>query len=81
MLLYLIKYSRPDIANGARELSKALVGPSVTAYKDMLRMVKFVLETKNLAIKLMPVVEDLDKLIWNNISAFKLILKSPNYRR
>ena len=65
MLLYLVKHSRPDIANGVRELSKALVGPSEAAYKDMLRMVKFVLETKNLAIKLMPVFEDLNELVWN----------------
>ena len=65
MLLYLVKHSRPDIANGVRELSKALVGPSEAAYKDMLRMVKFVLETKDLAIKLMPVFEDLDELVWN----------------
>ena len=57
MLLYLVKHSRPDIAIGVRELSKVLVGPSEAAYKDMLRMVKFVLETKNLVIKLMPVFE------------------------
>ena len=68
MLLYLVKHSRPDIANGVRELSKALVGPSEAAYKDMLRMIKFVLETKNLAIKLMPVVEDVDELIWNVVA-------------
>ena len=68
MLLYLVKHSRPDIANGVRELSKALVGPSEAAYKDMLRMIKFVLETKNLAIKLMPVFEDLDELIWNVVA-------------
>ena len=68
MLLYLVKHSRPDIANGVRELSKALVGPSEAAYKDMLRMVKFVLEIKNLAMKLMPIVEDLEELIWNVVA-------------
>ena len=32
MLLYLVKHSRPDIANGVRELSKALVGPSLVSH-------------------------------------------------
>ena len=47
MLLYLVKYSRPDIANAVRELSKALDSPSPGAFKEMLRVVKFVLDTKN----------------------------------
>ena len=54
MLLYLVKYSRPDIANAVRELSKALDSPSPGAYKEMLRVVKFVLDTKNSAIKMAP---------------------------
>ena len=58
MLLYLVKHTRPDIANGVRELSKALIGPSEAAYKDMLRMIKFVLKTKNKAIRLAPVFKD-----------------------
>ena len=36
MLLYLVKYSRPDIANTVRELSKALDSPSPGPYKEML---------------------------------------------
>ena len=32
---------------------------------DMLRIIKFVLETKNKAIRLAPVFEDLDEIIWN----------------
>jgi len=54
MLLYLVKYSRPDIANAVRELLKVLDSPSPKAYKEMLRVVKFVLDTKNLAIKVAP---------------------------
>ena len=65
MLLHLVKHSRPDIANGVRELSKGLVGPSEAAFKDMLRMIKFVLETKNKAIKLEPVFEQTEEIIWN----------------
>ena len=65
MLLYLVKHTRPDIANGVRELSKALSGPSEAAYKDMLRMVKFVLDTRNLAIKLQPKFEESKEIIWD----------------
>ena len=65
MLLYLVKHTRPDIANGVRELSKALVGPSEAAYKDMLRMIKFVLETRNKAVKLKPVFEEVVEIVWN----------------
>jgi hypothetical protein len=36
MLLFLIKHSRPDMANAVRELSKCLDGPNEAAYKDML---------------------------------------------
>jgi len=34
-----------------RELSIALDSPSPAAYKEMLRVIKFVLDTKNLGIK------------------------------
>jgi hypothetical protein len=33
MLLYLIKYSRPDLANVFRELSKCMDGANLAAYK------------------------------------------------
>ena len=55
MLLYLVKHTRPDIANAVRELSKALDCPSPAAYKEMLRVIKFVLDTRGLAIKMAPV--------------------------
>ena len=55
MLLYLVKHTRPDIANAVRELSKALDCPSPAAYKEMLRVMKFVLDTRSLAIKVAPV--------------------------
>ena len=60
MLLYLVKHTRPDIANAVRELSKALDCPSPAAYKEMLRVMKFVLDTRSLAIKVAPVglIED-----------------------
>ena len=53
-LLYLVKHSRPDISNAVRELSKVLDGPSEAAFKEMLRVVKYVLDTKNYALKIHP---------------------------
>ena len=58
MLLYLIKYSRPDLANVVRELSKCMDGANLAAYKEMLRVIKFVLDTKDYCLKLNPVFEN-----------------------
>jgi hypothetical protein len=46
MLLFLIKYSRPNLANVVRELSKCMDAASHAAYKKMLRVMKFVLDSK-----------------------------------
>ena len=54
MLLYLVKHSRPDIANAVRELSKVLNAPGRKAWNEMLRVIKYVLQTKNLALKIEP---------------------------
>jgi hypothetical protein len=58
MLLYLIKYSRPDLANVVRELSKCMDGANLAAYKEKLRFIKFVLDTKDYCLKLNPVFEN-----------------------
>ena len=42
MLLYLVKYSRPDIANCVRELSKVLDGTTDCAFKRYGAMVAYV---------------------------------------
>ena len=52
MLLYLVKYSRPDIANPVRELSKVLDGSTDASFKEMLRVIKYVLDTKNMGLKI-----------------------------
>jgi len=54
MLLYLVKHSRPDIANAVRELTKALDAPSPAAYKEMLRVIKYTIDTRDLALKIQP---------------------------
>jgi hypothetical protein len=47
MLLYLIKFSRPDKSNAVRELSKCMDKAAYGTYWEMLCVVKFVLDTKN----------------------------------
>jgi hypothetical protein len=44
MLLYLIKYSRPDLANLVRGLIKCMDSANFAAYKEILRVVKFVFD-------------------------------------
>jgi hypothetical protein len=54
MLLYLIKHSCPDIANVVRELSKCMDSATMAAYKEMLRVTKFVLDTESYCLKIEP---------------------------
>jgi len=58
MLLYLAKYSHPDIANLVRELSKVLDCPTLAGFKEMLQIIKYILDSKNLALKIKPKKED-----------------------
>ena len=47
MLLYLVKFSRPDLSNAVRELSKVNDGATAEHVKDLLRVIKFAIDTKN----------------------------------
>ena len=51
MLMFLVKYSRPDLANSVRELSKANDGATEKHYRGLLRTVKYVIDTRNKALK------------------------------
>ena len=61
MLLYLQKHSRPDISNATRELSKCLTKATMLHYKELLRVMKFVVQTKDLGLRLK--VESTSKLL------------------
>ena len=50
----MIKHSCPDIANSVRELTKVLDRATQYAFKEMKRIMKFVLDTKNKGLKLEP---------------------------
>ena len=60
MLLYLVKHSRPDIANVVRELSKVMDGATPAAIKEMKRVIKFVLDTRHYGLKIEPVVNGIN---------------------
>ena len=50
MLLYLVKFSRPDISNSVRELSKAMDRSTDAHYKVLLRVLKYVVRTEDLGL-------------------------------
>jgi hypothetical protein len=45
MLLYFIKYSKPDIANSVREIAKVIDGPTKQHLKSLFRLIRYVLDT------------------------------------
>ena len=54
MLMYLVKHSRPDIANATRELTKVLDGATDAHWKAMMRIIKYVLDTRSYSLRLKP---------------------------
>ena len=56
MLLYLVKYSHTYIANAVRELSKVLDGDNKAAYKEIHQIIKYVLDTRDLGLKIEPIL-------------------------
>ena len=50
-LLYLTKHSRPDISNPVRELSKTMDVPTPAHLKEMYKLIRFVLSTKDYGLK------------------------------
>ena len=50
-LLYLTKHSRPDISNPVRELLKTMDAPAPAHLKEMYKLIRFVLSTKDYGLK------------------------------
>ena len=50
-LLYLTKHSRPDFSNPVRELSKTMDAPAPARLKEMYKLIRFVLSTKDYGLK------------------------------
>jgi hypothetical protein len=62
-LLYFVKHSRPDIANVVRELSKCMDYATEAAFKEMKRVLRFIISTKEFGLKIEPKIDN--KLSWN----------------
>ena len=54
IMLFQVKYSRPDISNSVRKLSKTDNKANYAHYKHMLQAVKYVINTKNRMLKFIP---------------------------
>jgi hypothetical protein len=54
MLLYLIKFSKPEISNAVREIVKVMDGPTQAHMKSLFCLIKYVIDTKHLSLVMMP---------------------------
>jgi hypothetical protein len=52
MLLYVVKHSRSDLLNMFCELSEFMDDVNIAAYKEMIRVIRFVVDTRNTCLKL-----------------------------
>lgn len=51
-LLYMVKHSQPDIANSVCKLSKVIKSGTKNHFKQMIHIVKYIENSKNMGIKL-----------------------------
>ena len=65
MLLFLVKYSRPDIANSVRELSKVNDCAGTKHFGELVRCLKYVFRTKNRVLMFSPIVSTQDDFEWS----------------
>ena len=54
VIISFLEHSRPDITNATRELSKANDGSKPSVIQELLRLISYELNTKNLGLKLKP---------------------------
>ena len=66
-LLYLTKHSRPDIYNPVSELSKTMDAPAPVHLKEMYKLIRFVLSTKDYGLKF-ELMKDIKKLALKALS-------------
>ena len=64
MLLYLVKHSRPEIANAVRELTRCMDKATKEAYREMLRVLKYVCDTQTLGLKMFIKRDEGDPMDW-----------------
>ena len=54
MNMYLVKHSRPELANPVQELSKKMQRGNYADQKNLHRLIKFVLDTEKAKLKIIP---------------------------
>jgi hypothetical protein len=54
MLLYLVKFSRPEISNAVREMAKVNDGPTKAHMKSLYRLIKYVVDTRHHGLVMEP---------------------------
>jgi hypothetical protein len=57
-LLQFVKHSRPDLSNPVHELSKCIDAATPTAVKELKRIIKLVLETKDYGLRIEPQINN-----------------------
>jgi hypothetical protein len=62
ILLYLIKHSRADIANVHRELAKCIDGETLAVFKEILIVIRFVVEPQLFCLNMEAKIDEED---WN----------------
>ena len=62
MLLYLVKFSRPKISNAVWEIAKATDGPTKAHVKSLMRLIKYVVDTKDHGLVMEPKNNDNNNL-------------------
>ena len=70
LMLFLVKLSCPDISNSVRELAKVNDGATNKNFMQMLRAVKFVLDTCSKALKFKPKCDQNNDKVWDICSYF-----------
>ena len=68
--MYLVKHSCPNLVNATRELSKANNGVNPATYKELLCVNRYVLDMKNLGLKIKPT--------WNSNKPWEIICFSDS---
>ena len=65
MLLFLVKYSRPDIGNSVRKLSKVNDCAGKKHFGELLRCLKYVFRTRNRVLIFSPPIPSRDNYEWS----------------
>ena len=61
MFLFLLKHLRPCLSNPVRELAKSLDKANNASFKELLRVIKFVLDTRDYGLKIEPKIVNMSE--------------------